>query len=213
MGRGGVKRMSTFDTKPVESLKPPYVYYSSIPEFEERVRIAGIPDNLKGVMASFSETTRHHLRSALRSLGLMNDEHGPTERLKQLVNAKGAERTEVLRRILRDTYPYMFSGFDPIRADRKQLAERFRTSAGVTSESTVGRCVDFFRQMMKDAELIEDTSKRNGQSSRYVDLQGSSGKRSTSTPPPLPPYEASWPDDIKRSWFTQREIEVKKMGT
>lgn len=188
-------------SRSLSRLRPAYVHYGAFEEFVRKYGAQGAPDNVTSILSEFPETVQYHLRSSVRALLLIDEHNEATGWLKQLAASEGEERQRIFRDILIGAYPYLFGleagVFDPATAANEQLEERFE-SVDVTAPTMLERCIRFLRHAMKDAGLV--VGKR-----RHITTQSTGA----STLPPLPPYDASWPDDIKRLWFEMRLFETR----
>lgn len=212
--------MRPFTPVPTENLQKPYVYYNAIRQFVERAEgwLGGLPNDVRPVLDTFNKSTAHHLRSALRSMELIDEHNVPSEKLRRLIAATGEERQRVFLGVLTDTYPFLLGpqadGFNAATASRAEIEARFK-DAGVESESTAQRSTAFFLAAIKDAGLVREDTGQNGHAAKADSGASQRNTNGKSNPiqeptPPLPPYEHGWPDDLKRMWFEQRGIEMKK---
>jgi len=201
---------------------PPYVPYRTFLTFMESLRQA-MPGRIdRTVMGTFSGAMQNQLFGALRYLGLINEQDIPHARLKQLVAADGAERTQILRSILEDGYPFLFKeeGFDLTNATLGQFEEQFRKIGA--SGDTVRKCATFFLTAAKEAEIrisprITGTSRKRAPSnktSRPRAEQASSKKpnteengRATNAPPSVPV------DSAMKAEPTIRTVTLQSGGT
>jgi hypothetical protein len=220
-------QMTLFEPRAAEDLKPPYAHYTRfrafLQEFQETRGYS--KDDVLGILGKLNESARYNLRSTLRALRLIDEQYAPTSQLLELSNSGGDRQRIVFQSVLREAYPYLLGseaeGFDAVNATTEELDERF-INAGVTSATTRERCVIFFRNAIKAAGFgqaipsaaIQHQNGYSGNSLQptptYYAANGSQGAERQY--PPLPPYEHEWNDDIKRMWFEQRAIEIKKEG-
>lgn len=128
---------------------PPYVSHRTLTTFLESLR-PGIPDRIDGSVfdASFSGTSRKQITSALKSLGLVDDDLRPSSMLELLVKADGEERRAAWRALLEEVYAPLFM-LDLEAATPFQLREALRYM--VSSESMLVKCESFFKHAAIDA--------------------------------------------------------------
>ncbi len=208
---------------------PPYVSYRTFRNFVDGLQ-QGIParidrsywgDNLSG-------STGTQLVSTLRFLGLVDRDSLPTSRLKMLVFAKGAQRSEALRQIAGEAFGFVLQGsFDCQTATYGQLEETFRNTHQLTSD-VVRKCTKFFIGLANDAgiplspyilkrskTIHASTSPKTVKTSRKV----YKGTNRNSVIPEnaelipdriswdkilitkFPTFDPTWTDEIKLKWF------------
>ena len=128
---------------------PPYVSHRTLTTFLESLR-PGIPDRIDGSVfdASFSGTSRKQVTSALKSLGLVDDDLRPSGTLEVLVKAEGEDRRAAWRALLEEVYAPLFQ-LDLESATPFQLREALRNMVG--SESMLVKCESFFKHAAIDA--------------------------------------------------------------
>ena len=200
---------------------PPYLPYRTFANFIEGLRV-GIPARIdRSVMQSLSGANQSWLLGALRYLNLINDSNAPTDGLRRLVEAEGADRKARLQEIARSAYPALFrEGFHLQTATPKQLDEVFG-SMGPQGD-TVRRCVTFFVALAKDAELAVSPHirkstratrairKRRTGNGGAVSLPGEPEEQPQAPRPSswtdqllakFPTFDPAWPDDVKTKWF------------
>jgi Family of unknown function (DUF5343) len=130
---------------------PPYTSYRTFKTFIEDLREQGVPSRIdRSVLTRFSGVVGTQLMHALRFLGLIEDDGRPTQRLNELVNARGAERwAEKLLETLRQEYAPMFAiGLET--ATPSHFNEAFR-KAFPAADAVVQKCVTFFLYAANDA--------------------------------------------------------------
>src|SRR4030067_2187293 len=132
---------------------PPYVSYRTFLNFVDRLQ-QGIPSRIDRSYWSdgLSGSNGTQLMSAMRFLGFIDASDRPTSRLRQLVSAKGAQRTEVLRQIPSEAFGFLLQGpFDSQTATYAQLEEIFHNTFELTG-SVCRKCVKFFVALASNAE-------------------------------------------------------------
>jgi Family of unknown function (DUF5343) len=132
---------------------PPYTAYKTFKNFLERFK-QGVPSRIdRGVMGSMSGANQTQVKTALRYLKLISEHDIPTEKMAGLCKAEGEERKKILKELLTEEYPYVFSDeFDLSSATAAHLRELLeqRTSA---SGGTIERCVAFLRDAAVDVGI------------------------------------------------------------
>jgi Family of unknown function (DUF5343) len=130
---------------------PPYTSYRTFKTFIEDLRQRGVPSRIdRSVLTRFSGVVGTQLMHALRFLGLIEDHGGPTQRLKELVNAHGTGHwPETLLELLRQQYAPMFV-IDLETATPSHFNEAFRR-AFPAADAVVQKCVTFFLYAANDA--------------------------------------------------------------
>jgi hypothetical protein len=133
---------------------PPYVSYRTFLNFVERLQ-QGIPSRIDrsywGDRVSGSTGTQ--LMSALRFLSLIDANGTPTSRLRQLVSAKGNQRTDILKQVCSEAFGFLQQGsFDSQTATYAQLEEVFHRTFELT-DSVTRKCVKFFVALARDAGM------------------------------------------------------------
>jgi hypothetical protein len=132
---------------------PPYTSYRTFKTFIQDLREHGVPSRIdRSVLTRFSGVVGTQLMHALRFLGLIEDHGHPTQRLKDLVNAHGAEHWgDKLLELLRQEYTPMFA-IDLETATPSHFDEAFRR-AFPAADAVTQKCVTFFLYAANDAGL------------------------------------------------------------
>jgi hypothetical protein len=130
LGRNLTGENFMVDKKPESEAKtPPYVSFKTVKTLIQELDEHGIPARLdRSVLTRFSGTVRTQLMTALRFLGLINDEGIPTDRLAMLVGHYGdGAWPPALRDVLVSAYRPLFQ-LDLINATPSQFVEKFKAS-------------------------------------------------------------------------------------
>lgn len=129
---------------------PPYLPYKTFSNTLAGWLVA-LPGRIdRSVLSSYSGAMQGWVLATLRYFSLIDADGHPVERLQQLVSAEGEERQKLLRVLVDEGYPFLFShGFDLSTGTAAQLDEKFK-DAGANGD-TVRRCVAFFMGLAKDA--------------------------------------------------------------
>lgn len=133
---------------------PPYVSYRTFCNFVDTLK-QGIPSRIDRSYwgDKWSGSIGMQLMAAVRFLGLTDNDGVPTDSLRQLVQAKGSQRTDILKRLATETFSFAFRGsFDFQTATYGQLECAFRDTYQVTSE-VAHECLKFFIDLASDAGL------------------------------------------------------------
>ena len=140
-------------TASTDSSVPPYVSYRTFTNFVNEFS-QGVPSRIdRSVMKSVAGSVQAQLRTALRYLG-MTDENGRTQdAFRKLATSEGAARQETLRNILEDRYPFLLSspGFDLTATTPAEFTEQFRNQGA--KGDTIRKCELFFLNAAKDAGI------------------------------------------------------------
>ena len=132
---------------------PPYVAYKTLKNFLEKFQ-QGTPGRIeRGLMGNLSGAVQSQLTTALKYLHLISDNNIPSDDMKRLVVAQGAEQTKLMKDIITRHYPFIFSpDFDFTTATGTMLHERFEQSTGASGE-TVNRCIAFLKEAAQDVGI------------------------------------------------------------
>jgi len=202
-----------------EKRQPPYLSYRTFRNFLDSLGAQGVPNRIdRGVLASMSGSNQILLVSALRYFGLITSKNSPTAELEKLVSLEGGDRQKTWRRIFTAAYPPIFNaGINLQRATTEELSELFSKN-GVSSVNTNRKCVTFFCLAAKDAGIklsphIKPYAGRRRRSA-VTDEPATRIRRKEESPATqtvstdfdrilakFPPYDPSWPEELKKSWF------------
>lgn len=198
--------------------------YLTLRKFLDGIAVTALPSHIDGsLLASKSGSSKKLLRATLRYLGLTNENGVPTPEMQRLVNAKGVERQQVWRLVLKRSYPKLFDGeIDLARTTTKELSDVFEKS-GVSSQDTLRKCVTFFSLAAKDAgiKLSPHVKPYSGTRPQRVRLSNGHGSAeadvSSHDPNPVrlriflekfPEFDPSWPEEERKGWIQAfRELE------
>ena len=164
--------------------------------------------------------------AALRFLGLVDTNGIPTDRLKQLVTAKGDKRTELLKEITSEAFGFLLlSSFDPQTATYAQLQEIFHDTFQLTGDVS-RKCIKFFIALASDAGIplspfitkrFRSTHTSTGtktvtkRTSARTNRNPYSSTRIEEIPDQMswdkmlltkfPTFDPTWSDEVKLKWF------------
>lgn len=208
---------------------PPYVSYRTFNNFIEWLQ-EGIPSRIDrsywGDRLSGSSGTQ--LMAALRFLRLVDNNGVPTQRLRELVPAKGSAKATLLRQITNEAFGLVLQGsFDPAEATYSQLEESFHNTYQATGD-VLRKCLKFFISLTYAAEIplspfimkrakrarvgsaagtkkaVRKDSLRTNQNYHVpqtmdeIPEQMSWGKMVLTK---FPAFDPAWSDEIKLKWF------------
>lgn len=222
------------DKKPL----PPYVSYRTFLNFIEALHL-GIPARIDrsywGERYSGSNGTQ--LMTALRFLGLIDTNGVPMMRLRQLVSAKGAQRSQVLSQIANTAFDFLLErSIDPKVATYAQLEEAFFDAYQITSD-VARKCIKFFVSLQGDAGVtLSPFIMKRSKTRRAISSKTGMAKTGTGTnrnsakllktdqvPPQLtwhemvlakfPALDPDWPDEVKMKWFEAFDTLLKRSFT
>ena len=215
---------------------PPYVSYRTFRNFVDGLQ-PGIPSRIDRSYwgERYSGSTGTQLMTALRFLGLIDSDGIPAIRLRQLVSAKGVQRSQVLNQIAHSSFDFLMEkSIDLQVATYSQLEQAFYSSYQVTGDVT-RKCIKFFVSLQSDAGAT--MSPFIVKKSRAITASGgrksNSGKtaartnrnfvkslKTNSIPVQTTWYEMvlnkfpnldpAWSDDVKVKWFEAFEILLKR---
>ncbi len=215
---------------------PPYVSYRTFWNFIDGLQ-QGIPARLDRSYwgEKFSGSTGTQLMSALRFLGLLDASDAPTSRLRQLVSAKGQQRTELLRQITSEAFVFLQEGsLDPKIATYAQLQEVFR-DAFQSTDDVRRKCITFFVVLASDAGISLSpsitkrfrlrrtstgtktiTRKTSVRTNRNPIIPQSLEEIPVQTPwdkmllTKFPNFDPTWSDEFKLKWFVAFDELLKR---
>lgn len=136
-----------------EGTIPPYVSYRTFSNFITDFKSA-IPSRIdRSVMTNVAGSVQAQLRTALRYLGLVDENWRTQETFRRLASAEGSERQDMLRSILEYGYPFLLHSntFDLMTATPAEFSEQFKNQGA--KGDTVRKCELFFLNAAKDAGI------------------------------------------------------------
>jgi hypothetical protein len=206
---------------------PPYVSYRSFLTLLEELQ-RGLPSRIDRSYwgDKFSGSTGTQLMSALRFLSLIDSSGIPTGQLKDLVNARGPLRNEILKRISQQSFPFLMdTSFESEKATYAQLEEVFNEVYQVDRD-VCRKCLKFFTELANDAGIplspfITKKSKNSRQTPIVEKVPKRIGTRTNQNvtvpqkteliPHPMswkellltkfPSFDPTWPNDVQLKWF------------
>lgn len=203
---------------------PPYVSYRTFVNFIDRLQ-QGIPARIDRSYwgDKLSGSTGIHLIAALSFLGLVDDDGVPTNRLKQLVSAKGAQRMELLKQIASETFGFLSqSSFDVQTATPAQLEEVLHDKYELTGD-IARKCVNFYIRLANDAGIpLSPFVIRKSKTASARTKKTTKGTIRTKSNLPIqkiveeipnqiswdkiimkkfPAFDPNWSDEVKVKWF------------
>ncbi|AAW40026.1 DUF5343 domain-containing protein [Dehalococcoides mccartyi] len=217
---------------------PPYVSYRTFLNFLLGLQEA-IPSRLDRSFwgDKWSGSTGTQLMAALRFLGLADNEGMPREKLRRLVDAKGEDRTLILRQIALEGYEFVFnSSADPESLTYAQLEELFHNSFKV-ADDVVRKCIKFFLGLAEDADIPispfvtkKSRTARSGAGTKKVSRKIMPRTASHVLIPDntmkipensdmdkvllgkFPTFDPAWTDEVKVKWFEAFDVLLKKVS-
>ena len=206
---------------------PPYVSYRSFLTLLEELQ-RGVPARIDRSYwgDKFSGSTGTQLMSALRFLNLIDASAVPTIPLKELVGARGTIRSDILKKISRESFTFLGSStFESEKATYSQLEEVFNELYQVDRD-VARKCIKFFTELAGDAGIplspfITKKSKSSKPASVVEKVPKKSGTRTTQNVPipqhvelfprnqswkelllsKFPSFDPTWPTDVQIKWF------------
>lgn len=153
---------------------PPYVSYKTFSNFSSGLKGSVPPVIDRTVMKTMGGSTQTQLLSALRYLGLVDEENNAMEIYTRFIEAgEDQERQKALKSILTSAYPFLLKSadFDIANAAPSQFEQKFK-DAGATGE-TVRKCGLFFLMAAKEAGITV---------SRHIGVPSGRGESSAPRP-------------------------------
>jgi hypothetical protein len=214
---------------------PPYVSYRTFLNFLEGLKLS-IPARIDRSYwgERYSGSTGIQLMTALRFLGLIDDDNSPTGRLKQLVSSNGMQRTQVLNQISNSAFDFILNkSIDPQVATYAQLEEAFNETYGATGD-VARKCIKFFVSLRSDAgSPISSFILKRSRAKHAVSGKKGITKRNFGTnrnftkvtgteqnPEQLhwyemvlekfPTLDPDWSDEVKLKWFEAFDALLKR---
>jgi hypothetical protein len=200
----------------------PYAVWKTLQNtIEKMAKDGSIPGRIdRSYLSNLPGSAQSELQTAMKSLGLVDDQFHPTELLERLVQNE-ADRPAIVREIIEARYaPALALGQSATQA---QLEEAFRTQLNV-SGSTLRKAVRFFLNAAQYAEIglsphFKAPSATTPGERRPRKPRTPSGGGTTPDPPPTPPAQptmhpfiqglvgtlpdpgAAFPSDKQEAWF------------
>ncbi len=216
---------------------PPYVSYRTFRNFIDELQHrmpARIDRSYWGERLSGS--TGVQLMAALRFMGLVDGDGVPTERLRELVAARSAQRNGLLSAIAYEAFDFVLKGrFDPQTATYAQIQEVFQNNFQLTGDVN-RKCLKFFVALAGEAEIplspfitnrmrvttapgIRGISKkpkeRTNRNSKIPQKQDEIPKLPGWTGMLLekfPTFDPSWSEEVKLKWFAAFDALLARGG-
>ena len=215
---------------------PPYVSYRTFLNFLEGLQ-RGIPARIDrsywGDILSGSTGTQ--LVGALRFMGLVDAVGVPTNQLRELIAAKGAQRGEILKKVCSESFVFLLgSAFDPRQATYSQLEEVFNDMYQVDGD-VARKCIKFFIELANDAGIslspfiTKKSRTAHGTSTAKKSSKKTAVRTNQNLPVPqaaeiiprqswkelllskFPSFDPNWPAEVQMKWF-QAFDELLKRG-
>jgi hypothetical protein len=167
---------------PVSKTLPPYVSYRTFWNFLDGLKSA-VPARIDRSFwgDKLSGSTGGQLIAALKYLKLIDAGGVPTLRLRQIVFAKGPQRSDLLRQLAMEAYPFFLTSLDPASATYSQLEEKLRENFQITSD--VGRkCIKFYIGLAGDAAINLAPFVTKKSKSNYSSGAGRKNRRTAAKP-------------------------------
>jgi hypothetical protein len=216
---------------------PPYVSYRTFRNFIDELQHrmpARIDRSYWGERLSGS--TGVQLMAALRFMGLVDGDGVPTERLRELVSARGAQRNELLRQIAYEAFDFVLRGrFDPQTATYAQIQEVFQNNFQLTGDVN-RKCLKFFVALASEVDVplspfitsrmrvttapgtkgtTRKSKERTNKNSKIPQKQDEMPKLSGWSGMLLekfPTFDPSWSEEVKLKWFAAFDALLARGG-
>ncbi len=141
-----------------ETLFPVYLSFRTFLGVIDNLRENGLPSQVdKSIFASRSGSDQSQIMSALRFLGLIDEDHKTQQDLERLVGSKAnsQEEKQVFSEILKKRYAKIFDQINPANTTINQV-QRIFSDYGCKG-TTIGRAVRFFIRSLEYCEMEVST--------------------------------------------------------
>src|SRR5271169_57255 len=132
---------------------PPYVSYRTFWNFMDGLQSvlpARIDRSFWG--DKLSGSSGGQLIASLKYLKMIDGNGVPTLRLKQIVLNKGSQRTNLLKQLTQEAYPFFMTELDPSNATYSQMEEKLKEHFQIAPD--VGRkCIKFYIGLAEDGGI------------------------------------------------------------
>ena len=132
---------------------PPYVSYRTFWNFLDGLQ-AAVPARIDRSYwgEKFSGSTGGQLIGTLKYLKMIDGNGVPTLRLKQIVLNKGIQRSNLLKQLTQEAYPFFLTELDPANATYAQMEEKLKEHFQIAAD--VGRkCIKFYIGLAQDGGI------------------------------------------------------------
>ena len=185
-------------------------------------------------MASLSGSNQSHLIAALEYLGLVSSSGAPSELLRSILRSTGNDRSKFARRMLVESYPFLFNDFDLKRATLREVVEKLE-DAGASGD-TIRKCLKFFLRAAKGASVEISPFLEGMRKGRRASRDGKGRERTASHEKTtakqserararsaalelrkdliarFPMFDPNWTDDLKGKWLDTYQELLKGNG-
>jgi hypothetical protein len=133
---------------------PPYATFGSFMNFINKLQETGVPNRIDPtVFGNASGSISYSILASLKALKLIDTEGVPSQHFINFVHASDEERKEMMKDILRDGYPLLWSErIDLKSATAGQFDDLFRSEFELKG-STIDKVAAFFISAAKYAEV------------------------------------------------------------
>ena len=192
------------DSKKNAKKTMPYIPFKTFLGFIERMKTEVLPPQLDSSMfPKMSGSGQSQLFSALRALGLIDDDNKRKPALEKLVNAYGTgDWQETLKSVIDETYAPVVSTLDLNAGTAKQIDGAFREHGGVDGQ-VLAKAVRFYLSALESAGQSYSPyfkSKRAGaapkrkaapknNTGKTASSKTDQGAKKTAGTPPIPPVD------------------------
>jgi len=185
---------------------------------------------------ALSGSTGIQVVGALRFLNLIDTNCVPTNTLRQLVVARGAQKSEILKKVCAESFMFLSSNnINPEQATYQQLEEVFHDLYGVNGDVS-RKCIKFFIEIASGAgiPLSPFITKKSRTAHGASSSKKTSKKTATRTNRNLeipkitaiiptqsawkervlekfPSFDPSWPSDVQIKWFQGFDELLKRL--
>ncbi|PPD57736.1 DUF5343 domain-containing protein [Dehalogenimonas etheniformans] len=132
---------------------PPYVSYRTFWNFLDGLQ-AAVPARIDRSFwgDKLSGSTGGQLIGALKYLKMIDGNGVPTLRLKQIILTKGVQRSNLLKQLTQEAYPFFLMELEPANATYAQMEEKLKEHFQIAAD--VGRkCIKFYIGLAQDGGI------------------------------------------------------------
>jgi hypothetical protein len=159
----------------------PYVPVATLHSFLERIRWVTTPKKVdKKLLDDYGipEPNKSALLSALKFLGLIEDDGTPTSLLRKL-QSSGDEFRSNLEEVVRKSYADLFVRFDILKGDREKICNYFATNY---SPATAKKATILFIDLCKEIGVLAGETEGETPETRATGIKGTKAKAAVSSP-------------------------------
>ncbi|WP_019398502.1 DUF5343 domain-containing protein [Pseudoxanthomonas sp. GW2] len=182
-------------TEPDKALKPPYGSFTTLANQIDKLAEHGLPNQVDAsLFRHLSGGVVSPLLAGLKYLALVDELGKPTQLFHELVEASEKEKAAIWKKIVHQSYPFMFDGSVPLEtATTSQVEQAFRDQQ--ITGSTITKAVAFFLSAaevagIKVSKFVKVPKPRNGATKgARKKVKGEAAIPPSDPPPPATPAQ------------------------